>query len=184
MPQGGRQTWHPSGGGMADYLGLLVWQEAHELVLAAYEATRTFPAEERFDLTRQIRRSAASVPANLAEGFGKIGNMERARFTNIALGSTFECDYHLLLARYLGYLTSDTYQDLKEVYNGIDIRKVSLRDVNTCEVTSPGEIEEGIPAPFRAKPGRGRPRRATRPGRRCPAPQHRRRGPRLARCRP
>lgn len=97
---------------MADFQGLLVWQEAHELVLEVYRATRGFPASEQFQLTRQLCRSAASIPANLAEGMGKNGNRERARYTNIALGSSSEVRYHLLLARDLGFLDPVRYNDL------------------------------------------------------------------------
>jgi len=97
---------------MSDYRGLKVWREAHELVLALYRITATFPNDERFGIIRQLRRSAASIPANLAEGMGKRGDKERARYTNIALGSAGEVDYHLLLSRDLGYLDEADYSRL------------------------------------------------------------------------
>jgi four helix bundle protein len=74
------------------------------LTLAAYKSTQGFPKEERFGLTSQIRRSAASIPANLAEGCGRRSDGEIARFIQIAMGSGAELSYHLLLARDLGFL--------------------------------------------------------------------------------
>ena len=82
---------------------LAVWQKAHQLVLAVYRVTRSFPREELFGLTSQVRRSAASVPANIAEGFRKSGKADKARYYNMALASLDETRYHLLLAHDLGY---------------------------------------------------------------------------------
>jgi len=87
-----------------DYRRLKVWQKAHLLVLDVYSATREFPAEERFGLTSQVRRSAASVPTNIAEGCGRNGSGELLRFLDIAMGSACETEYQLLLARELGYI--------------------------------------------------------------------------------
>jgi four helix bundle protein len=83
---------------MQDFRDLRVWVLAHEVTLAVYRITAAFPREELFGLTSQIRRSAASIPANLAEGCGRNGNAEFARFCSIAMGSASELDYHLLLA--------------------------------------------------------------------------------------
>ena len=82
---------------------LLVWQKAHQLVLAIYKMTRSFPQEELFGLTSQIRRSGVSVPANIAEGFKRKGKADKARFFNISQGSLEEVRYYLILARDLGY---------------------------------------------------------------------------------
>jgi four helix bundle protein len=95
---------------MRDFRDLAVWQKPHQLVLDIYRATRTFPTEERCGLTGQLRRSAASVPTNIAEGCGRDG--ERERFLSIAAGSASETEYHLLLALDLEYLPGATHEDL------------------------------------------------------------------------
>jgi len=97
---------------MRNYRDLQVWQKAHVLTLAVYRDTRGFPLEERFGLTSQIRRSCASVPANLAEGCGRRSEGEMARFIQIAMGSGAELSYHLLLARDLGFLSIADYTHL------------------------------------------------------------------------
>lgn len=89
---------------MRDYQRLKVWQKAHQLVLGVYEATHGFPAAEQFGLTRQLRRCAASIPSNLAEGCGRHSDRDFARFVSIAAGSANEAHYQLLLAKDLGYL--------------------------------------------------------------------------------
>jgi four helix bundle protein len=86
---------------------LIVWQKAHALVLGVYRATRTFPREEVYGLTAQLRRAAASIPANIAEGFKKRGRSDKARFMNVAEGSLEETRYYLRLALDLGYLWSE-----------------------------------------------------------------------------
>lgn len=82
---------------------LVVWQKSHALVLEIYRASAGFPKEERFGLTIQLRRAAVSVPANVAEGFGKRHSRDKARFLNIAEGSLEETRYYLLLAGDLRY---------------------------------------------------------------------------------
>jgi four helix bundle protein len=95
---------------------LIVWQKAHALVLLVYKATKQFPADERFALTSQIRRAAVSIPANIAEGFGKRSRADKARFYNIAQGSLEEVRYYLILARDLHYLkTNRLAEALEEV---------------------------------------------------------------------
>jgi len=97
---------------MRDYRDLKVWEKAHLLTLAVYKETRSFPNEERFGLTSQIRRSCASIPANLAEGCGRRSDGEMGRFVQIAMGSGAELSYHLLLAKDLGILEKADYVDL------------------------------------------------------------------------
>ncbi|HEX8649952.1 MAG TPA: four helix bundle protein [Pyrinomonadaceae bacterium] len=80
-----------------------VWQKAHVWVLDVYRLTETFPKQELFGLTSQLRRAAVSVPANLAEGFKKRGLSDKIRFYNISQGSLEECRYYLILARDLNY---------------------------------------------------------------------------------
>src|SRR5919108_3093581 len=87
---------------------LVVWRKAHELVLAIYRYTESFPQREKFGLTHQMRRAAISTPANIAEGFGKRSQAEKARFLNIAEGSLEECRYYLILTHDLGYGQTDS----------------------------------------------------------------------------
>ena len=81
---------------------LLVWRKAHEFVLAVYSFTAGFPKPETYGLSLQMRRAAVSIPANIAEGFRRRGQAEKARFMNIAEGSLEECRYFLILAEDLG----------------------------------------------------------------------------------
>ena len=92
---------------------LVVWQKAHQLVLNVYRATKSFPKEEIYGLTSQLRRSSVSVAANIVEGFKKKGTADKIKFMNTAQGSLSETDYHLLLANDLGYF--DTVNLLKDV---------------------------------------------------------------------
>ncbi|MCH7717599.1 MAG: four helix bundle protein [Gemmatimonadetes bacterium] len=88
---------------------------------------RAFPSDERFGLTAQIRRSVASIPTNIAEGFGRTGDRERGRFLDIAVGSANEVEYQLLLSKELQYLETTVYEGLNE--RVIEVRKmlISLR---------------------------------------------------------
>jgi len=88
------------------------WEKAHRLTLDVYKATRTFPKEELYGLTSQIRRSCVSIPANIAEGCGRSGDAEFARFLQVSMGSASELEYHLLLAHDLDYLKTVSYEGL------------------------------------------------------------------------
>ena len=107
---------------MKDFRSLVVWQKAHSLALASYRATRGFPKQETYGLSSQIRRCAASVAANMAEGCGRRGNGEFHRFLNIAAGSASELEYHFLLARYLTLLEDGEYQELNR--GVVEIRRM------------------------------------------------------------
>jgi len=85
---------------------LVVWQKAHALVLSVYRMTSTFPKSELFGLTSQMRRSAVSVPANIAEGFKKKSKPDKARVMNISEASLEELRYYFILAEDLGYAAS------------------------------------------------------------------------------
>ena len=95
---------------MKDFHDLRVWENAHRLTLEVYKLTCSFPREELFGLTSQIRRCCVSIGANIGEGCGKRGNNEFQRFLQIAAGSASELDYHLLLARDLGFVADDAYR--------------------------------------------------------------------------
>ncbi len=82
-----------------DFKKLKVWGKAHELTLAVYMITRGFPREEVYGLSNQMRRAAASIGANIAEGCGRGSDAELKRFVQIARASANELEYHLLLAR-------------------------------------------------------------------------------------
>ncbi|MFZ5647417.1 MAG: four helix bundle protein [Bacillota bacterium] len=82
---------------------LIVWQKSHQFVLGVYSFTQKFPGSEIYGLTSQIRRSAVSIPANIAEGFKKKGKADKARYLNIAQGSLEETRYYLILANDLQY---------------------------------------------------------------------------------
>lgn len=82
---------------------LIVWQKAHQFVLAVYNYSDYFPQKEVYGLTSQFRRAAISIAANIAEGFKKKGVNDKARFLNIAQGSLEECRYYIVLAKDLGY---------------------------------------------------------------------------------
>jgi len=97
---------------MRDFTQLKVWERSHRLTLAVYKATAAFPKEEQYGLKSQIRRSCASVPANIAEGCGRGTNADLARFLQIALSSASELQYHLLLAHDLSNLNSHAYERL------------------------------------------------------------------------
>jgi four helix bundle protein len=94
---------------MGGFRRLDIWRRAHGLVLEFYRESADFSPAEQYGLTSQLRRSAASVPANIAEGSGRRGDPEFARFCRIALGSASETRYHLILAHDLGHLSSETH---------------------------------------------------------------------------
>jgi len=86
---------------------LRVWQEAMGLVTAIYQATSTFPVDERWGLTGQMRRAAVSVPSNIAEGAGRSGARDFCRFLMMARGSLAELETQVMIARNLGYMGTD-----------------------------------------------------------------------------
>lgn len=95
---------------MKDFRELKVWDKAHQMTLACYELTSGFPKHEVFGLANQIRRCSSSIPANIAEGCGRSGNSELHRFLQMACGSANELEYHLLLAKDLGYVENVKYE--------------------------------------------------------------------------
>lgn len=97
---------------MKNFRQLKVWHKAHQLTLAIYQITANFPREELYGITSQLRRSSSSIAANLAEGCGRSGDGEMARFCSIAMGSASELEYHLLLARDLKLLAAGDWERL------------------------------------------------------------------------
>ena len=99
---------------MKDFKELSVWSKAHELTITIYALTRAFPRDEIYGLTSQVRRSSASIGANIAEGCGRRSDGEMARFLQIARGSASETEYHLLLARDLGFLPESEFRQAEQ----------------------------------------------------------------------
>lgn len=97
---------------MKNYRELKIWQRSHTLTLSLYRATKTFPKDELFALTNQMRRACVSIPANIAEGCGREGDAELKRFLTISLGSACELDYYIFLSFELGYLDEAAARDL------------------------------------------------------------------------
>jgi len=97
---------------MKDFHQLQVWEKAHRLTLDIYRVTASFPRAETYGLTSQLRRASSSIGANLAEGCGREGDAELARFCAIARGSASELQYHLLLARDLQLISDSDHENL------------------------------------------------------------------------
>jgi four helix bundle protein len=115
---------------MRDFRQIQAWEKAHGVTLRVYALTRNFPREETYGLVSQMRRSASSIPTNIAEGCGRNSSRELARFFEIAMGSATELEYQLILARDLGYLRNSlndtTMKEVIEVQKmlGTFIRKI------------------------------------------------------------
>ena len=97
---------------MRDFRKLKVWEKGHRLTLDIYNVTVSFPSEELYGLTSQMRRACAAIPANVAEGCGRGSNADLARFLQIALGSASELENHLLLAQDLAFVKPTDYERL------------------------------------------------------------------------
>jgi four helix bundle protein len=111
---------------MKNFKDLIVWQKAHVFVLAVYKTTRSFPKEELFNLTSQLRRAGTSIPTNLAEGCGGFSQKEFARYIQIALGSALEIEYLVFLSFELGYLSFEDYKKLDNDINEIKAMMINL----------------------------------------------------------
>lgn len=98
-----------------DYKELDIWIQARKLVKTVYVLTKSFPRDEQFSLTSQIRRCAVSVPSNIAEGCGRQSNKETIHFLHISRGSLFELETQLILAGDLNYVSSDINTILGEI---------------------------------------------------------------------
>jgi four helix bundle protein len=95
-----------------NFRDLKVWEKAHQLALGVYRGTASFPREEQYGLTSQMRRASFSVPANIAEGCGRGSAAQLRSFLEIGMGSASELEYYLILARDLGYLPVEQYTHL------------------------------------------------------------------------
>ncbi|REC51840.1 MULTISPECIES: four helix bundle protein [Chryseobacterium] len=111
---------------MRDFKKFEVWHLSHQLTLKIYTSTKNFPKEEMFGLTSQIRRSFASIGYNISEGSGRNSDKQFANFINIALGSSNEAENQLILARDLGYINENEYQNLSEELTLLKKKLVTL----------------------------------------------------------
>lgn len=97
---------------MQDFRKLKVWEKAHQVTLQVYQITQTFPKDELYGITAQIRRACTSIPANIAEGCSRGSGADFCRFLQISLASAAEVEYFLLLPKDLAYLPAPDYERL------------------------------------------------------------------------
>lgn len=107
---------------MRNFLNLEMWKKSHHLALEIYKITKTFPKEEIFGLTSQMRRSSSSIPTNIAEGAGRNSNRQFVYFLQIASGSCSEIQYQLILSKDLSYISKDVFNELHS--ETVEIRKM------------------------------------------------------------
>ena len=111
---------------MRTFRDLLIWQKAIILVTETYLLTNSFPKEELFGLTSQIRRCSISIPSNIAEGFGRESNKEFSRFLNIAISSLFEFQTQIEIAKNIKHLTNEQFKILFELSRELEAMMVSF----------------------------------------------------------
>lgn len=111
---------------MRNFRQLEVWKKAHELTLEIYRFTSDFPATERFGLSSQLQRAAASIGANLAEGCGRETDADFRRFVQMSAGSACEVEYHLLLSKDLGLISEEVQSRLDVNINEVKRMLVGL----------------------------------------------------------
>ena len=107
---------------MRNFLNLEIWKRSHQFVLKIYNITKSFPREEVFGLSSQMRRSSSSIPTNIAEGCGRNTNPQFVHFLNISSGSCSEIQYQLILSRDLTYISEKAFEELHSEI--IEIRKM------------------------------------------------------------
>lgn len=99
---------------MKTFRDLLVWQKAINFVSIIYKSTKTFPKEEIYGLTSQMKRSAISIPSNIAEGYGRKSRKDYLRFLQIAMGSIFEIQTQLEISKNLEFIQEESFTELYE----------------------------------------------------------------------
>lgn len=111
-----KELWVPDTTFMHErpYEKLIVWKEAHKLCISTYILTKNFPSSEKFELTKQVRRAAGSVPTNLAEGNSRRYPKDKLRFFNIAHASLEEVHYHFRLSKDLGYISMEIFEKVDD----------------------------------------------------------------------
>jgi four helix bundle protein len=119
---------------MQNFRNLKVWDRAHALTLDVYQSSRSFPRDEMYGLTSQMRRASASIGANIAEGSCRGGDIDFARFLQIATGSASELEYHLILARDLNLLQMPDYQRLSD--KAVEVKRMLASLMQTLRAVS------------------------------------------------
>ncbi len=112
---------------MRDFKKYDIWQLSYELTLEVYKITSTFPKEELFGISSQLRRATSSIPTNISEGCGRNSDKEFNQFLNIALGSALETEYLFILSKDLNYLNQEKFQDLELKINNIKSKIYKLK---------------------------------------------------------
>lgn len=114
---------------MRDYKKFSVWEKSHQLTLDVYKVLPTFPKDEMFGLTSQIKRSSSSIPTNIAEGCGRNSDKDFCRFLYISFGSANELEYQIFLSIELNFLEKEQGQillkqieEVKKMLNGLIIK--------------------------------------------------------------
>lgn len=111
---------------MKTFRDLLIWQKAMNLVTNTYQITQKFPKEELFGLTSQIRRSAISLPSNIAEGYGRDSNKEFLRFIKIVIGSLFDFQTQIEIAKNINYQNENEFKNLYEETRELEAMIISF----------------------------------------------------------
>ena len=112
---------------MNNYKELIVWQKSVDLAVKIYEATKSFPREELYGLTSQIRRSAVSIPSNIAEGAGRNSKKDFNNFLGISNGSSCELDTQLIIAQRINFINQSLQESLQQEINEIQKMNWSLK---------------------------------------------------------
>ena len=107
---------------------LLIWKHSLELVFETYKVTKTFPTEERFGLTSQLNRCSVSIPSNIAEGSSKSSEKHFKTFLETALGSAYEWETQIIIAKGLNYITEENFNQLEKNINDIQKMISSFKD--------------------------------------------------------
>jgi four helix bundle protein len=118
---------------MRDFKKYDIWHLSHKLTLDLYKISSSFPKEELFGITSQIRRASSSIPTNINEGCGRNSDKEFNQFLNIALGSASETEYLLILSKDLNYISLENFEILDKEINSIKSKIYKLKQI----VTSP-----------------------------------------------
>lgn len=129
---------------LQSFCDLVVWQKAHALALDIYRTTERFPERERFGIVAQVRRSATSTPANVAEGFGRRTTKELIQCLTISKGSLEETRYFLILSRDLKYIDPEEFRDLNQKCDSVGqmlsalMRSLRNRNAGSVASSAPG----------------------------------------------
>jgi len=130
---------------LKNYKELKVWQRSYQLCLKIYKVTTIFPKEERYGLTSQIRRSAVSIPSNIAEGYGRKTTADYIRYLYIAYGSVCELETQILLSMDLGYIDSAVIEKIKDEIQQIERMLKGLIKSLENKHLNPGPLEPFLP---------------------------------------